>query len=135
MYQYDLGLNIWDNWLFGKINYVISVFDGFVFVYDMSSVSCIFSSCLLYFKGVMFFYMLCWKLGDEVFFQGVCNYVDVFELVFGYVKFEDFKGYLEVESGQDLIEFFEDWFYGQGYLFYQMCWFQEGSMLYVCLNQ
>lgn len=83
----------------------------------------------------MLLHMLRWKLGDEAFFQGVRNYVDAPELAFGYAKSEDLKGYLEAESGQDLTEFFDDWLYGQGYPSYQMRWFQEGSTLYVRLNQ
>jgi len=134
-YQYDLGPNTWNNWLSGKINHVTSAPDGSVFVYDTSSVSRIFSSRLSYSKGAMLLHMLRWKLGDDAFFQGVRNYVDAPELAFGYAKSDDLKGYLEAESGQDLTEFFDDWLYGQGYPSYQVRWFQEGSTLYVRLNQ
>ena len=134
-YQYEIGPNTWQNWLTGKINHVTSAPGGSVFVTDTSSVSRIFSSRLSYSKGAMLLHMLRWKLGDEAFFQGVRNYVDAPELAYGYAKTDDLKGYLEAESGQDLTEFLEDWLYGQGYPTYHMRWFQDGSTLYVRLNQ
>ena len=59
--------------------------------------------------------MLRWKLGDDDFFQGIRNYLNDPQLEFGYVTNADLIGHLEAVSGQDLTEFFDDWFYGEGY--------------------
>ena len=134
-YDYDLGPNTFPNWLSGKINQVTSQPGGSVFVTDTSSIGRIFSSRLSYSKGSLLLHMLRWKLGDEVFYQGVRNYVDAPELAFGYAKSEDLQYYLEQASGQDLQEFFDDWLYGQGYPSYAVQWYQEGSTVYVKIAQ
>ena len=54
-------------------------------------------------------------------------------LSFGFAKTDDLKRNLEAESGQDLKEFFDDWFYGQGYPSYNVQWTQIGND-YVKIN-
>jgi aminopeptidase N len=134
-YNYGLGPNTFPAWLEGKINQVTSDPGGSVFVTDTSSISRIFSSRLSYSKGALVLHMLRWKLGDEDFYQSLRNYLNAPELAFGYAKSEDLRYYLEQQSGQELEEFFADWLYGQGYPSYTLSWHQDGSTVYVQLNQ
>ncbi len=134
-YDYGLGPNTFPNWLQVKINHITSEPGGSVFVTDTSSVGRIFSSRLSYSKGAMLLHMLRWKLGDADFYQAARNYLNAPELAFGYARSEDLQFYLEQQSGQDLEEFFADWLYGEGYPSYEVNWYQEGSTVYVRIEQ
>lgn len=125
----------WRNYLSGKINSVVSQPGGSVWVNDTTSVNRIFSSRLSYNKGAMLLHMLRWKLGDEDFFQACRNYLNDPELAFGYARTHQLKAHLEVQSGMDLDEFFEDWFYGQGYPSYNVTMWDNGIGLIVQIYQ
>lgn len=134
-YQYGLGTNTWPNWLQGKINQVTDNPSGSVWVTDTSSVSRIFSSRLTYAKGAMLLHMLRWKMGSDGFFEAVRNYLQDPNLAYSYALTEDLKGHLESQSGLDLTEFFDDWFYGQGHPSYTVRWQQTASQTYFALDQ
>ena len=119
----------WYDWKLSKINSVISQPDGSVKVDDTTSVSRIFSGRLSYNKGAYLLNMLRWKLGDEVFFPALRNYLN--DLQFGYAKTPALKEHLEAASGIDLTEFFEDWYEGQGFPSYQLYWEQIGNLVYL----
>ncbi len=76
------------DWKTSKINSITSQPDGSVYLSDAdtTSVSRIFSSRLTYNKGSMVLHMLRKKLGDEVFFQGVKNYLSHPDLAYAYAK-------------------------------------------------
>jgi hypothetical protein len=130
-YEHGLGLasNTWANWKQGKINSVTSSTSGSVWVEDTTSVGRIFDSRLSYNKGALLLHMLRWKLGDTNFFQGVRNYLNDPALAYGYAKTPQLKAHLEAVSGQNLDEFFADWYYGQGYPTYSVQWSQNGAQL------
>ncbi len=134
-YEHGLGPNTWRNWLSGKINEVTSQPGGSVWVNDTTSVNRIFSGRLSYSKGAMLLHMLRWVMGDENFFQAVRNYLDDPELAYGYARTYQLQAHLEAQSGIDLDEFFQDWFYGQGYPSYQVQWGQDGNRLVVKIDQ
>ncbi len=132
-----IGTIDFKNWLRGKIFSVTSSSGGSVWVDDTTSVNRIFNGRLTYDKGGMLLHMLRWKLGDAAFFQGVRNYLEDPKLAYGYAKTEDLQRHLEAVSGQDLTEFFKDWFYGQGYPSYLV---QVGlgdvlNRIGICLSQ
>ena len=106
---------------------------GSVWVDDTSNVSRIFDGRLSYRKGSHLLYMLRWKLGDSIFFKGIRKYFNDSTLSFGFAKTDDLKRNLEAVSGIDLKEFFDDWFYGQGYPSYNVKWTQIGND-YVKIN-
>jgi aminopeptidase N len=112
----------WTNWKTSKINHVTGQPDGSVWVSDTNSISRIFNGRLSYSKGALVLHMLRWKLGDEHFFQGVQNYLNDPDIAFGYARTTDLQYHLENQSGQDLSEFLQDWFYGQGYPSYLVKW-------------
>lgn len=123
----------WLDWRTGKINSVITEAGGSVRVDDTTSVGRIFNGRLSYNKGSYLLHMLRWKLGDDNFFQGVRNYLN--DRKYKYAKTPGFKAELEAASGQDLTEYFNDWYYGEGYPSYQVKWQQIGGELYIQLNQ
>jgi hypothetical protein len=45
------------------------------------------------------------------------------------------KRHFELESGENLDEFFNDWFYGEGYPSYQLEWTNQGSSVHIKLSQ
>ncbi len=112
----------WNSWKSSKVANITSNPGGSVWVDDTTSVSRIFNGRLTYNKASYLLHMLRWQLGEEDFFQGVRNYLQDPAIAFGYARTNDLKTHLEAQSGQDLTEFFEDWFYGQGYPSYQLVW-------------
>lgn len=95
---------------------------GSVFVSDTTDVARIFSGSLSYSKAMFLLHMLRWKLGDEPFFKALYDYVNDPELSFAFARTQDLKQHLEEESGENLDEFFNDWFYGSGYPSYHIKW-------------
>ena len=124
-YEHGIGPNSWPNWLNGKMNHVFSSTSGSVWVNDTTSVSRIFNSRLSYSKGALLLHMLRWTVGDSVFFSALNNYLLDPDLTYGYARTIDLQNHLESESGQDLDEFFDDWFYGQGWPTYGVRWYQD----------
>ncbi|HEX2683709.1 MAG TPA: M1 family aminopeptidase [Ferruginibacter sp.] len=109
------------------INNITSAPDGSVWVDDTTNVGRIFSGRLSYNKGSYLLYMLRWKLGDAAFFTGLRNYQKDAKLAYGFALTDDLQRNLEQASGQNLAEFFKDWFKGQGYPSYNVQWSQVGS--------
>lgn len=110
----------WWTWRAGKISQICGQPGGSVQVDDTTSVNRIFSGRLSYSKGSYLLHMLRWKLGDDVFFQGVRNYLN--DRQYNYARTPMLKTHLEQVSGQDLTEFFADWFSGQGFPSYTIQW-------------
>jgi aminopeptidase N len=110
----------WYNWKNSKIGNVTSQNDGSVFVTDTMNPGRLFSSRLTYNKGSMVLHMLRWKVGDDAFFQGIRNYLNDPKLQFGFATTDDLKNHLEAESNMNLTEFFNDWYYGEGYPTYKI---------------
>jgi aminopeptidase N len=47
----------------------------------------------------------------------------------------DFKGVLEEKSGRDFTDFFNQWYFGQGYPKFKLTWYQKNDTLIVNSNQ
>lgn len=109
------------------INNITSSPGGSVWIEDTTNVGRIFSGRLSYNKGSYLLYMLRWKLGDAVFLKGLKQYQQDTKLAYGFANTDDLKRNLEQVSGQNLTEFFKDWFKGQGYPSYNVAWTQIGS--------
>lgn len=109
------------------INNITSSPAGSVWVDDTTSVGRIFDGRLSYNKGSYLLYMLRWKLGDTIFLKGLQQYQKDSKLIYGFANTNDLKRNLEQVSGQNLTEFFKDWFKGQGYPTYNVQWSQMGS--------
>ena len=109
------------------VNNITSAPNGSVWVDDTTNVGRIFSGRLSYNKGSYLLYMLRWKLGDAVFLNALRQYQKDPKLAYGFAKTDDIKRNLEQVSGQNLTEFFKDWFKGQGYPSYNVQWTQIGK--------
>ena len=125
-------------WRASEVNYITSESGGSVYVpaQDTTSVGRIFNSRLSYKKGSMVLHMLRKKLGDEIFYQGLQAYLSDPEFAYGYAKTPDLQAKMEVESGEDLTEFFNDWIYGEGYPSYSIEWRRiNDSQIRIIANQ
>lgn len=134
-YEHGIGPTDWMSWKKGKIDHVISSPGGSVWVNDTTSVGRIFSSRLSYSKGAMLLHMLRWELGDEAFFQGVRNYLNDPQNAYAYGQTQELIDHLEASSGQDLTQFFQNWFYGEGYPTYTMNWSADGNQVILQVDQ
>jgi aminopeptidase N len=125
----------WMTWKTDRIDHITSESGGSVFVDDTTNVSRIFNGRLSYNKGAYLLHMLRWKLGDLKFFQSLKNYLNDPLLAGGYAKTPHLKAHLEAVSAMDLTEFFNDWYYNQGYPSYNVLIQQNGNSVNVTLNQ
>jgi aminopeptidase N len=125
----------WNGLMKRYITNVCILPNGSVWVDDTTSVSRIFDGRLTYTKGSLLLRMLEWKLGDSLFFQGLRNYQNDPSLAYNYARTQDLQRNLEQTSGQDLNDFFNEWFYGQGYPSYQINWNQQGNTISLIVNQ
>jgi hypothetical protein len=125
----------WYNWKSSTISSITSQPNGSVMCTDTTSVGRIFDSRLSYDKGSYLLHMLRWKMGDANFFQGLRNYINDPLLAYNFAKTPDLKNHLEAVSGLNLTNFFNKWYYNQGYPSYQVRWTQVGSNLIVKISQ
>lgn len=110
----------WLNWRKGKQDYITQQSNGSVYVEDTANVSRIFDYRLSYTKGAYLLHMLRWELGDTAFFKGLQNYFNDAKVKYGFASQQDFVSHMEAAGDTSLTEFFNDWYYGQGYPIYQI---------------
>lgn len=126
--SYDLGddpNNYYEAWLKTTRDKVVSLPDGSVYVDDTTLVSRIFDGRLTYYKGGWVLHMLRWELGDDAFFAGIKNYITDPAFSFKFVTTQDLISHLEEAADTSLAEYFDDWFYGQGFPEFQIIWQQD----------
>lgn len=110
------GEDFFLNWKNGKIAHITSRAAGSVYVPENQlTADRIFDSRLSYNKGAMVLHMLRFKLGDDVFYQAIQNYLEDPKLAYGFATTADLIKHFENQSGKDLTAFFKDWFYGEGF--------------------
>ncbi len=126
-YEHMPGTPWWESWKHQTMNDVINYPDGSVYCDDTTSVNRIFNSRLSYSKGAYVLHMLRWVCGDSAFFAGVRNYLNDPALSYGYAHTSDLKAHLEASSGLNLTEFFNDWYYGEGYPTYNISVYQAST--------
>lgn len=119
------GENAFISWKEALVRDITSRTDGSTFVNDTTSVNRIFSGRLSYRKGAMILNMLRYKLGDDSFFQAIKNYLADPNLAYAYARTNNLIAHLEAVSGMNLDEFFNDWYYGEGYPSYEVNWHQN----------
>lgn len=112
----------WRPWREIQMQNARSTPDVSVFVEDTIAVARIFNYPTTYAKGAMMLHTLRWVTGDDAFFQAVYNYMNDPKLVYSYARSADFIKHIEITSGMDLTEFFNDWLYGNGYPSYIISW-------------
>lgn len=115
-------------------NNVMSQPGGSTWVADSLNESAIFNGRLVYNKGGAIVHTLRYLINDDDVF---------FDLLKGFqVNFANstatglqFKAYAEQETGMDLSDFFEQWYFGEGYPTYSVEYNPDGTNLNVLVSQ
>jgi len=79
--------------------------------------------------------MLRWKMGDDAFFEGIQNYLNDPLLQDGFAKTPDFQAHMENSSGLSLNDYFDKWFFGEGFPSYNVLWHQNGNNITFTVDQ
>ncbi len=108
-------------------NTITSKPGGSVWVDDTTTTTRIFDGRLTYYKGAWLLHMLRWQLGESAFFDAIKSYATDPDLVYGFATTDDFKAHLESAADTSLTEFFNEWFYGQGFPSYNVLWSQDSE--------
>ncbi|NNF34897.1 MAG: M1 family metallopeptidase [Saprospiraceae bacterium] len=132
--EQGFGQRTWDGWKTAHINYVTNDTGGSVYNPDTTTLGRIFSSRWSYSKGALLLHMLRWKMGDIAFFDAVYNYINDPQLEYSYAHTDDLKAHLEAEYGESLTEFFNDWYYGEGWPDYVVNWSADPSCNALTVN-
>lgn len=125
--EHGLAPYSWEEWKSGNISYATSLPGGSVFCDDTTSESRIFNNRLTYVKGGMILHQLRWVIGDKAFFNGIRSYLHDPNLAFGYARVDDLKYHFEQECDCDLTNYFNDWYYDEGYPIYNIYWSQNND--------
>ncbi len=125
-----------DAWMNNNYDQILSVPDGSVFVPEESAedVGRIFDFRLTYNKGGALLHMLRLETGnDELFFDAL----RVFHTNFAEenASGEDFANFMQSYTQIPMTDFFEQWYYGEGYPIYDMTWDYNDGTLTVFLDQ
>lgn len=131
-YEFLQSKAIANNWMAARYENVMSATNGSVYVPEASATdpNRIFSGRLTYNKGGALIHMIRNILDDdELFFDVLSSYQHDFAK--SVATGEDFKNLLEVKSGIDFDEFFNDWYYGEGYPSYKIEWNHYNDSLFV----
>lgn len=133
-YLPSLGNQTADSWMSDVHDNVMSVAGGSVFVPDTTNINRIFSSRLTYDKGAAIIHTLRFVINnDSLFFLGLRNYLQ--QHAFGTAAAQDFKWVMGNTSGLNLDQFFDQWYYGEGYPSFDVRWFQVGNQLIMKVMQ
>ena len=117
----------WPIWKDQLVTKITSSSGGSVYVADTTNVSRIFNSRLSYSKGAYLLHMLRWEMGDERFFKGLNNYLTDPAIANGFASQEKLVKHLETAADTSFTEFFNDWYYGEGYPTYQIALFADAE--------
>lgn len=124
-YEHLFNSSYWMPWKTMQIDDITSQPDGSVYVADTANVDRLFDQRLTYHKAGMLLHMLRWELGDLAFFNALRSYLQDPSLVNGFATTNDLRSHLEFEKDTSLTEFFNDWYYGEGYPLYTIDWTQS----------
>lgn len=117
-------------------NYVMTSPGGSVYVppSELSSWGRIFNTRLTYRKGGALVHMIRFEMdSDSLFFTALRNYQQKFSdsLATGI----DFRDMCQQVSGINYTDFFNQWYFGEGYPIYNIEWWQDLDTVYVLSNQ
>ncbi len=124
-YEYLLNGYYYPFWKTEVLKIITNLPDGSVFCTDTTNTSRIFDNRLSYYKASYLLHMLRWELGDSAFFAGINNYLTDTLLANAYAGTNDLIRHLELSADTTLTEFFNDWFYGEGFPYYTIMWQQN----------
>lgn len=125
---------VWASWKKSKLSNITSINSGAVYVKDSTNINRIFDGRLTYDKGAYLLHQLRWLLGDEAFFDGLRNYLR--DRQYDFAATRDLQSHLEASSGRSLQEYFNDYFYGEGFPKYNIKWeAKQGNKVSLLVSQ
>ncbi len=126
----------WPTFKKGHVERITRLPDGSVYVKDTTDIGTVFSARLSYSKGAYLLHMLRWVLGDDDFFKGMKSYFNDPEIANGFALTNQFVRHMETAGDTILTEYFNDWFYGEGFPVYSAEFAPvEDSLLKITLSQ
>ena len=135
-YEHLLDGFWWPKWKRLNVERIVSEPGGSVFVKDTTDIGAIFSSRLSYSKGAYILHMLRWVLGDDDFYTGIQNYFNDPEIANGFARTNQVIKHFEIAGDTTLMQFFNDWFYGEGFPIYSANFLPtETNALKIILSQ
>ncbi|HSG68257.1 MAG TPA: M1 family aminopeptidase [Bacteroidales bacterium] len=130
------GMSSASSWMNSTHNSVLSAPDGSVFVPpdQLDNIWRIFSGRLSYDKGAAIIHMIRFELQDDQLFLDI---MDEFQTRFtdSTATGLDFKAVVEELSGLDFTDFFDQWYFGEGYPTYSIVWNQTEEGLNMNVTQ
>ncbi len=120
----------WPRYKKVNVERIVSRPGGSVYVQDTTNIGSIFNGRLSYSKGAYLLHMLRWILGDDDFFTGIRNYFNDPEIANGFARTSQFVKHMEIAGDTTFTEFFNDWFYGEGFPVYsaEFAPIEDGSL-------
>lgn len=115
---------------------VMSVNDGSIYIppTDVNDPERIFDGRLSYDKGSAVIHMLRFEMqNDSLFFNTLRHFQQ--EFAGSTATGDDFRNVAEEVSGLSLADFFDQWYYGEGFPTYQILWYQTSDSLYFTSTQ
>jgi aminopeptidase N len=107
---------------------------GSVWVLDSLDANAIFSGRLVYNKGAAIIHTMRFLINDDAaFFDILQTYQQTF--ADSTARASDLKVIMETISGIDFTNYFNEWYYGQGFPTYSIEWNQVNSAVFIQLNQ
>ncbi len=135
-YEHLLDGVWWPVWKRVNVKNILKEPGGSVYVKDTTKIGDIFSGRLSYSKGAYILHMLRFVLGDENFFSGLKSYYNDPLIANGFARTSQFVKHMEIAGDTTLTEFFNDWFYGEGYPVYSATFIAaEANSTKVILSQ
>jgi len=137
-YQNIFGQAKADDWMKYTNGFVMSEPDGSVYIppeqISTSNPERIFDGRLSYGKGAVIIHMIRFELQEDALFF---NIMKSFQQQFkdSVATGLDFKSVVEAVSGRDFTDFFNQWYFGEGYPSYTIRWKQETDTLYFSSTQ
>jgi len=135
-HQYLESQDAADTWLLSIQKSALAKPDGSIYIpfSESSDPSRIFNGNLSYNKGATILHMIRYELqNDSLFFKTLKTYQNKFggNTATGL----DFKAVLDSISGMDFTDFFNQWYFGEGYPVYDITWVQKNGTLYISSSQ
>lgn len=131
----QMNPDFWLQWKDYTVQRVCSEPNGSVYVRDTTDVERIFDYRLSYLKGAYVLHMLRWLVGDNIFKGALKAYFQDSRVANGFATVDNFRLHVETLADTSLVEFFNDWYYGEGYPVYSITYTQQGHLLSMELSQ
>lgn len=125
-----------DYWILNAHTEVMSLQGGSVYVPDslVSNENNILDYRLEYKKGSSILHILRYEINnDSLFYAMLRNYLSTY--AYSVATADDFKQVAETTTGIDFNDFFNQWYYGEGYPTFNLDWNQHNDTLFLTSNQ